>query len=222
MIKPKLKKLNFIRILFLGFLVLNSCTIQKKLHSRGYNIERKKSYNSKLVTYEVKSIDTIQDRAESSLKKIVALSINEIPNSISNKTVINSDTTIKRTTKEELKADSNITKKVNLDKKEGINQKNGFTFYQPSATFYAMLADIGFLIILLGLLLSLLAIIDLGVVLFVICGLSINIVSVIYGFLALQVNEGVFPEFARATLFSFAIFWLLSVLGIGIYLLFFN
>lgn len=208
----------------------NSCSIEKRIYKPGFYIDwHKKGLDSKLKTQD--NVESEKDLLGKH-KTIFANEIEEkniIQDSIQNEKFLsnlNVSPCINHHATNEFNIDSfNIKtndQKVVFIQKSSPQTKN--TILPRLSTVLAFLAHFGAFVLFVGLILFWLAFIDLGVIAFVIIGISINLSSTISGLRNLR-NEGFepfyLPLFTKISLFSYGILWLLIFLTIGIAAIFF-
>lgn len=210
--KIKTIKLKNVCLIIFSFLIVSSCTIQKKLHSNGYHVEwkgfNKKTQSNKQETFEdlyieKKELQKAPDKSEFDSIDFKSVTVESLP-----------------------EEKSIVFKKRMLDKPIKVKdskpvfykktpEKNAKTYYRSSidATTCAFLAHFGMLILVLGI--SMLSITGSDVVIaymFLVMGLLFIGISVLLGMRAIMhYNYGNLPLFAQITLIGYSILFFIVV-----------
>lgn len=201
----KIKLKNVCLIISL-FLIVSSCTIQKKLHSNGYHIEwkcfNKKIHSNKEETLDETSILTKEfqkapDKLEFDTIDFKSVTIDSLPGE---KPILFKKKTL---------LESIITKDKTKFFHKKTSKKKAKTYYRSSidATICALLAHFGMLILILGF--SMLSITGSDVIIaymFLAIGFLFFGISVLLGMRAIMnYNYGYFPLFAQITIIAYSI-----------------
>lgn len=223
------RSFSFGYLLFIIFLSY-SCSIEKRVYRSGYYIDwHKKGLDSKLKR---------QDNVESE-KDLIGKNETKFANEIESKIIIQDSTQnekflsnwndshcINQYANIEFNIDSinNETNRQNTAQIQNSCPQTKNTILPWLSTAHAFLAHFGSILVIIGLILFWLALIDLGVIVFVIIGISINLTSTISGLRNLKNEEFepyYLPLFTKISLYSYGILWLLIFLSIGIAAIFF-
>ncbi len=199
------------------FLIVSSCTIQKKLHSNGYHIEWKSCFKE----------DFSKDISD---KKVIIeeeISFNDTLLSKVEKDIENPENFYEEIEKETNKENVNKTHSKN-QKQYKLVEKNSLqtnrkadskkTYYyrnSNTATTYAFISHFGGLMIIVGVCFVLFSSFDplLFVVVLILGGFGLLIISTIGGLIKLfQHNYGIFPMFASITIYTYSVILFLAVL----------
>lgn len=199
------------------FLIVSSCTIQKKLHSNGYHIEWKSRFNEdfskdisdkkEIIEEEISFNDTLLSKVEKDIEYPENF-YEEIEKETNKENVNKTHTKNQKQNKLVGKNSLQINRKA--DSKKTYYYRNSNT-----ATTYAFMSHFGGLMIIVGICIILFSSLDplLFVIVFLLGGTGVLFASTIGGLLKLyQQNYGIFPMFASITIYTYSVILFLAVL----------
>jgi hypothetical protein len=215
-LKIKTIKLKNVCLIIFSFLIVSSCTIQKKLHSNGYHVEWK-SWTQKKSTkapYEDSEItEFIRDSTQSEVV-LKPLSKKSSDSLCVQKNILNLEKTHKNKS-----VSINVIKEHLLSKLKGKTDykrpKNRFYRNNSTATSNAIFNHLGFLLIIMGFLLifnSSAAINIAQSILFFVIGSCVYLYNLLVGLRNISYgNLGNLPLFAQITLYSYLLVFLFAL-----------
>jgi hypothetical protein len=220
--------LNHKIFLYLGILILlSACTVQKRLHQKGYYVAFNGNYKSlshnknNNSSTENKTLEINKLRPE-----LLAETVSETTNNyelclidtVEIDSVLSDDIKLLNITSNHFNYISNSpTNSFKKNKSISSLQNSPSIFYHSAATFHAFIAHFGTLLILIGILLFVTSVIDLGIIIFLLLGILFNITGTIYGFRAYFLFKSIpdiLPLFTKISLIIYSVFWCLIFIGI--------
>lgn len=214
--KSKLKNRCLIICLLL---IISSCTIQKRLHSNGYHVEwksfAKKDKSTKQYLEEKVNLNDIVDG-----EYFVIPQNDSIPNTFIDSThEIEKEKLFFEKKSPNRKGQTHIQSKIDSFKQQNFSKKtiekiDDYELFQRTATWYAILAHLGVIIVLLGFLMILNATYSTLIgSLVVIIGAILNMLSTLFGLFEIIVGDfGPLPIFAILSITIYVIAYLIFLL----------